>query len=127
MPYCYACRNTKPATHAHFLDHGILAMRPPKRHITEIEALWDSMTQPEQARALEEGRQFLAQSDTQAPRGASASAHTSRGTSNTGATGKRQQAQTREKDEGSPWGLIAVGAIFLSGIGWVIYQGIRGA
>ena len=124
MPYCYACRNSKPATHAHFIDHGILAMRPPKRHITEIEALWDSMTDAQQARALEAGRQFLARAGEQAPRQrASASASRSAGASRASA---RELSEEREEGAGSPWGLLAVGAIFLGGIGWLFWQG-RGA
>lgn len=115
MPYCYACRNSKPATHAHFTDHGILALRPPKRHITEIEALWDSMTHPEQARALEEGRQFLARAQDNAP------AHRSAGTAGE-ASGKNGEEEGQE-GEGSPWGLLAIGALVLGGIGWLFWQG----
>lgn len=123
MPYCYACRNTKPATHAHFVDHGILALRPPKRHITEIETQWERMSEEEQARAQEQGRQFLAQvetADAQAPR-----QQTPRSANASRSTGKASARQ--QEGEGSPWGLLAVGALFLSGIGWVIFKGTRGA
>jgi hypothetical protein len=127
MPYCYACRNSKPATHAHFVDHGILAMRPPKRHIEIIEAQWERMSEEEHARALEEGRQFLARAEADASASGDRSAHTSRGagtTSKSGTSGRSGKASAQE-GEGSPWGLLGVGAIVLGVFGWLFWQGRR--
>ena len=127
MPYCYACRNSKPATHAHFTDHGILALRPPKRHITEIEEQWDSMTDEARAQALEAGRQFLARAETDAPARADR-ASTSRSTSNTGASrasGARRTRQQAQEGEGSPWRLVGIGAVVLGAIGWLYWQARR--
>jgi hypothetical protein len=77
VPYCYACRNSKPARHSHFTDYGALALRPPKRHITAIEAQWDTLSGEARAQALATGRQLLAQAgayeSTPAPRPRTAS------------------------------------------------------
>lgn len=122
MFYCYACRNSKPATHAHFQDFGALALRPPKRHITEIEALWDTMSEEAQARAIEEGRQLLAAA---AIEGARPPRHATSPAPRPRAVNRSDAAAIEEAPTGEPMGGLA--GVLLFGAGALLGVLGRGA
>ena len=128
MPYCYACRNSKPATHAHFVDYGALAMRPPKRHISAIEEEWDTLSEEQRAQALDIGRQLLAAAQAgeegetaPAPRRPASSSPRS---SAPRAPRERSGAQEGEGDAIGVGGWLAIGAA-AAGLLGALWYGAR--
>lgn len=125
MYYCYACRKQKPDMHSHFVDFGILAMRPPKQTVASLRAQWQRMTPEAQSQAHAAGRQLLMQPVMEESHASSNTgmAHLARQRANTTTPAhtatlapqtRRASAYTSTTNEPSKWELLAIPGVLIS-------------